>query len=199
MRPFRFATTIIALLLLSGCSAMQPSDFTGTEPRLVLEEYFEGRTRAWGLFEDRFGTVRRQFVVDIDGTWDGEILTLDERFAFADGETDRRVWRITKTGENTYQGRADDVVGMATGVARGNALNWRYDLDLDVGDRTWRVHFNDWMFLQPSGVLINRARVTKFGLIVGTVTIAFRKEVEQARVEQSVASDGTLSEAVSPN
>jgi len=198
MRPFRFVA-VIALLLVSGCSSMQPSDFTGTEPRLVLEEYFEGWTRAWGLFEDRFGTVRRQFVVDIDGTWDGEMLTLDERFAFADGETDRRVWRITKTGEHTYQGRADDVVGLATGVARGNALNWRYDLDLDVGERTWRVHFNDWMFLQPGGVLINRAQVTKFGLVVGTVTIAFRKDAEDARVEESRAPESALSENVSLN
>ena len=41
-------------------------------------------------------------------------------------------------------------------------LNWRYDMDLKVGEGT-SVHFNDWMFLQEDGVLVNRARVTKLG------------------------------------
>ena len=154
---------------------MKPQDFAETEPRLVVEEYFAGQTRAWGLFEDRFGDLRRQFVVDIEGRWDGRELVLDEHFTYADGEPDPRVWRIVKKDDHTYEGRADDVLGTATGVAYGNALNWRYDMDLKVGDNTWRVRFDDWMFLQPDGVLINRARVSKFGLEIGEVTLVFRK------------------------
>ncbi len=181
MKPMVFAA-LFAVVLLNGCKTMKPSDFQGTTPRLVIEDYFSGRTQAWGIFEDRFGALRRQFTVDIDGTWDGETLVLDEHFEYSDGETDRRVWKITKTGANTYEGRADDVIGVATGEARGNALNWRYDMDLKVGDGSWRVHFNDWMFLQPSGVLLNRARVSKLGLEIGTVTLAFMKtSPERAR------------------
>jgi hypothetical protein len=164
-----------AVFLITGCGTMKPQDFAETEPRLVVEEYFAGQTRAWGLFEDRFGDLRRQFVVDIEGRWDGRELVLDEHFTYADGERDRRVWRIVKKDDHTYEGRADDVLGTATGVAYGNALNWRYDMDLKVGDNTWRVRFDDWMFLQPDGVLINRARVSKFGLEIGEVTLVFRK------------------------
>jgi len=152
---------------------MKPQDFASTEPRLVLEEYFAGRTRAWGLFEDRFGDVRRQFTVDITGTWDGTTLVLDESFLYDDGERDRRVWTITKVGEHAYTGRAADVVGEASGEAYGNALNWKYTLDLKAGERTWRVNFDDWMFLQRDGMLINRARVSKWGIDVGAVTIVF--------------------------
>ena len=166
---------LVGLVMMTGCS-MKPEDFADAEPRLVLEEYFAGQTRAWGVFEDRFGQLRRQFVVDIEGQWDGRVLVLDEHFTYADGETDRRVWRITRIGEHTYEGRADDVVGTASGVAYGNALNWRYDLDLRVGDRTWRVHFDDWMFLQPDGILINRARMSKLGLALGEVTLVFQKQ-----------------------
>ncbi len=155
---------------------MKPTDFAGREPRLILEDYFSGRTRAWGLFEDRSRAVRRQFVVDIDGSWDGTELTLDERFAYADGARERRVWRITKLGDHTYEGRADDVVGVATGVCHGNALNWRYCLRLTVHGRPIRLNFDDWMFLQADDVLINRAAVSKFGLTVGQVTIAFKKQ-----------------------
>lgn len=165
----------LSLVLLSACSTMKPEDFADTRPTLVLEEYFAGHVEAWGIFEDRFGRLRRSFTVQIDGSWDGEELTLDERFCYDDGETDRRVWRIRKLDAHHYQGRADDVVGIAEGRAYGKALNWRYRLDLPIGDRLVRVHFDDWMYLQPGGVLVNRATVSKFGVTLGEVTLFFRR------------------------
>jgi len=176
----RLTIVALALVTLIGCTQMKPTDFKDTTPRLVLEDYFSGETQASGIFEDRFGTLRRQFTVDITGTWDGRELVLDERFLYSDGERDRRVWRIEKTGPNAYAGRAADVIGTARGEAHGNALNWRYDMDLKIGDGTMRVHFNDWMYLQPSGVLLNRARVSKLGIEIGTVTLAFVKKEGKA-------------------
>ncbi len=171
----RLGAALMILTAIGGCTNMKPADFKDAAPRLIIEDYFAGKTRAWGIFEDRFGRLRRQFTVDIDGAWDGRELVLDERFEYADGERDRRVWKIRKTGDHTYEGQADDVIGAARGEAYGNALNWRYDMDLKVGDGTLRVHFNDWMFLQPSGVLLNKATVTKLGLRIGSVTLAFMK------------------------
>ena len=166
---------IFALSVLSGCTNMKPTDFSGTKPVLRIEEYFLGHTRAWGIFEDRFGNLRRQFFVDIDGTWDGQTLVLDEHFTYSDGETDRRIWTIKKINDHRYEGRAADVIGVATGESYGNALNWRYDMDLKVGESTLRVHFNDWMFLQETGVLVNRARVSKFGVEIGEIALFFQK------------------------
>ena len=140
-------------------------------------------------FEDRFGTVRRQFTVEIDGKRDGDAFVLDERFVYSDGERDQRVWRIRKTGPHSYEGRAADIAGTAKGVSFGNALNWHYEMDLKIGDGTWRVRFDDWMFLQPSGVLINRARVSKFGFELGTVTLAFVKPDRVANVSVDSLND----------
>ncbi|MFP5514072.1 MAG: DUF3833 domain-containing protein [Alphaproteobacteria bacterium] len=155
---------------------MRVEDFAGTGPELRIEQYFAGRTRAWGLFEDRFGTLRRSFTVVIDGRWDGRELTLDERFLYADGETDRRVWRIARTGEGRYEGSADDVIGKAVGRSAGNALNWTYEMALKVGGGRWRVRFDDWMWLQPGDALINRANVYRWGLWIGTVSLFFLPE-----------------------
>jgi hypothetical protein len=168
---------ILALIvfLLSGCSEMRLSDYENTTPRFVPEEYFLGTTKAWGFFQDRFGTIRREFVVDIEGSMDGDTLVLDERFLYADGERQTRVWRIRKLSDGTYQGEADDVVGLATGRAVGRAMNWRYDFDLPVGGSTWRVQFDDWMLLQDEEVMLNRTSITKFGLELGTVVIFFSK------------------------
>lgn len=185
----RLGLLLMSLIVLYGCASMKPTDFKDTEPKLVIEEYFAGKTQAWGIFEDRFGKLRRQFTVEIWGSWDGRELVLDEHFRYSDGERDRRVWRIAKLGDHAYEGRADDVIGSASGAAFGNALNWRYDMDLKVGDGTLRVHFNDWMFLQPNGVLINRARVSKFGIEIGEVTLFFTKADRLGAARSDAISD----------
>lgn len=77
----KIPTTIVlaVAVLLSGCSAsMKPEDFANRQPRFVIEDYFTGKTKAWGIFEDRFGNLKREFVVDITGSWDGKQLILDE-------------------------------------------------------------------------------------------------------------------------
>jgi hypothetical protein len=154
---------------------MRVEEFADKQPRFVLEEYFAGETKAWGIVRDRFGTVRRQFTVDMTGVWDGEVLTLDEHFIYDDGETDRRTWTVRKIDEHRYEGTAADVIGKATGGAYGNALNWSYTLDLPIGGRTWHIAFDDWMFLQPDGVLINRADMSKFGIRLGEIVLFFQK------------------------
>lgn len=166
---------LMSFFVLTGCSAMNIDDFSNREPRLVLEDYFQGKTYAWGMFEDRFGEVRRQFKVEIDGRWDpaSRTLTLDEYFLYDDGERDKRTWVITKHDDNRYTGTFAEVVGEAEGQVRGNALNWVYTMDLKVGDGSWRVKFDDWMFLQPDGVMINKATVKKWGFELGQVTLFF--------------------------
>jgi len=154
---------------------MKPEDFAGCRPPLVIDDYFAGETRAWGLFQDRFGRLRRQFTVDITGRHEAGLLLLDERFRYDDGSRERRVWCIRRLDEHHWEGRADDVCGVAQGAGYGNALNWRYRLRLKVGGSEWRVRFDDWMFLQPGGVLVNRARLSKWGIELGTVSIAFMK------------------------
>ncbi len=166
---------------------MKIEDFAGREPELNLETYFAGRTRAWGLFEDRFANLRREFTVDIEGKWDGELLVLDERFVYADGETDRRVWHLTKTGAGRWEGRTEEAIGVAQGRAAGNAFNFRYDINLKMGSGRMAVHFNDWLYLQPDGMLLNRAYVTKWGIDVGSVTLAFRKVDAEASAASKAA------------
>lgn len=179
MRAWLMAVTCFASLLVSGCSSMNIETYRQQTPALSIESYFLGKTWAWGMFEDRFGKVRRSFTVEITGQWEQDQLVLDEHFVYNDGEKDQRIWRITPLGNGQYEGVADDILGKAVGQTAGNALNWQYDMLLPVGERTWRVHFNDWMFLQPNQVLINKANVTKWGIHLGTVTLFFSKQAPE--------------------
>tara|TARA_A100001011_G_C14178363_1_gene785659 strand:+ start:133 stop:603 length:471 start_codon:yes stop_codon:yes gene_type:complete len=154
---------------------MNIEKFKGSQPIFSLEDYFEGKTEAWGMFHDRFGNLKRTFKVDITGTLESDTLTLDEKFLYDDGEQDSRVWTIKILGNKQYTGTASDVVGEAKGISEGNALNWKYKLNLKVGDGTILVDFDDWMFLQDRNILMNRAEVKKWGLNIGVVSITFLK------------------------
>jgi Protein of unknown function (DUF3833) len=166
---------LAALALVAGCSTLEPQAYRDERPALDLFRYFDGTIDAWGQFEDRSGKVVKRFEVLIRGTVLGDQLTLEEDFSYSDGTRERRVWTITRTGDGAYRGTAADVVGEAEGRSAGNALNWRYTLALEVDGRTWHVSFDDWMFLHEGGVLLNRAVMSKFGIRLGEVFIAFRR------------------------
>lgn len=184
MTRFVYLFFALSIVLVSGCSSMKPQDFADGRPTLDLFSYFDGETHAWGYFEDRFGKVRRQFNVSITGTVEGDILTLDEDFLYADGETDNRVWTIRKMDGNIYVGTADDIVGQAHGISSGNALNWTYQMDLPINGSKWRVTFDDWLLLQDGNVLLNRAAVTKWGFELGRVSLFFMKAQDAGQLAE---------------
>jgi len=165
-----------ASLTLAACaSAPTPADYASESPKLDLRDYFNGPLTGYGLFTDRSGKVVRRFTVKMTGTWSGSDGVLDEDFTYSDGTKEKRVWRLTDRGNGRYVGRADDVVGEAAGSAAGNALNWRYTLALKVDERVLNVQFDDWMYLMDERVMLNRAAMSKFGIYLGEVTLAFTK------------------------
>ncbi|MGI9316076.1 MAG: DUF3833 domain-containing protein [bacterium] len=189
---YRYIFLIIVVMVGGGCTKMKIEEFDNTQPLLVLEEYFVGKTKAWGMFEDRFGRIQRQFVVDITGKWEGNTLTLREDFIYSDGETETRIWVLNKTGATTYEGTTDNVIGVAKGTINGNAFNWVYDFNLKVEDSIWKVKFDDWMILQPDGVLLNKATITRWGIKLGTVYISFSKPAEKAAVMRPAETELSL-------
>ncbi|MEM1346526.1 MAG: DUF3833 domain-containing protein [Pseudomonadota bacterium] len=162
---------------LAGCDGKpELADQLGQGPELELERFLDGRLTAHGVFQDRFGNLRRSFVVEALGEWDGETLTLTEDFVYEDGSTEQRIWRLYKTGEETWAGTAEGVVGEAVGEEAGNAFNWRYTIDLQTPDGPLRASFDDWIWALDDRVLVNRAYVSKFGVEIGQLSIFFRRE-----------------------
>ena len=179
------------VLLLAGCGGMRIEDYEGRTPRFVPEEWFAGRTVASGFFAGRFNGLHRPFTVDIDGRVEDGALILDERFRYADGEVDRRVWTLRQTAPGRYEGTAADVIGTATGRTAGNAFHWSYVLALEVDGRTWHLDVEDWMWLQEDGTLLNKATFSKFGIRVGEVFLAFRKAGAAGALEEPGALGGS--------
>jgi hypothetical protein len=167
--------TAAAALALNGCASNNIETYKAEKPELDLRSYFNGALDAYGIFTDRSGQVVKRFSVVMQCTWTGDDGVLDEAFTYSDGSTQRRVWRLKKLPDGRYTGQADDVVGSALGQARGNALNWRYTLALPVSGRVYEVQFDDWMYLMTPTVMLNKARMSKFGFFLGEVTLSFTR------------------------
>ena len=161
---------------LVSCGSVKVDDYASEQPKLDLLAFFDRPVQAWGMFQDRSGRVIKRFHVDINSYREGDRLILDERFVYSDGTTQRRVWTLTPDGEDRWLGTADDVIGTAVGELAGNALRWRYELNLPVDDTSYVVTFDDWMYLMDEDTLINRSSMLKFGVELGQVTLFFRRQ-----------------------
>ena len=183
-RLFRFVFATVPALMLSaalvtGCAGPQVADYAAEQPVLDLRQYFNGTLDAYGLFTDRSGKVVKRFTVVMHCSWSGppgaETGVLDENFTYSDGTQDRRVWTLKRQPDGRYTGTAGDVLGEAAGQEKGNAFRWGYTLKLPVDGRIIEVQFDDWMYLMNDKVMLNKAKMSKFGFGLGEVTLSFVK------------------------
>ena len=175
-RCLLLASLLIATTLgLGGCASQSIETYANEKPTLDLATYFNGTLDAYGVFTDRSGSVVKRFTVVMVCNWEGDKGTLDEDFSYSDGSKQKRVWHLTKLGNGRFTGRADDVVGEASGESRGNTFHWNYTLSLPVDGKVYEVQFDDWMYLMGDKVMLNKAGMGKFGIRLGEVTLSFFK------------------------
>ncbi len=161
--------------LLFDLAAQGVGDYAAETPVLDLRDYLNGPLVASGLFIGLSGRADRRFTVDMVGRWNGNQGTLDEQFRFSDGETGERCWALRFTDDRTFVATAHDVVGMARGAQTGSAATMRYRLKVPRAQGEIVVSMEDWFYLVEDGTLINRTRMSKFGIKVGELVVSFRK------------------------
>lgn len=176
MTFLRTITLIGVVIMLSSCTGNTLDYYKDMTPKADIKEYFNGPIKAWGIVQDWCGRVVSQFDIDMVGKWDGDNGTLTEKFTYYDGKKQERIWTIKKLPDGTYEGTAADILDKATGAVSGNAARWNYVMDLPVGNTTYRIRFDDWMWQMNDGVLINRSYLKKFGITVTELTIFMQKQ-----------------------
>ena len=160
---------------LTGCANPSMKNVVSKETPLELLEYFDGKTMAWGLVVDRFGNLQRTFKVKLIGKRDEKKLLLKEYFTYNDGEREYREWIITKTKTGSYEGKSKDTIGIAKGKKIGNTVRMVYDTTISIGETDLRVSFDDRFVKSDKKVVINRAKILKWGIKIADVTIFFSK------------------------
>ena len=138
-------------------------------------KFFAGAFQAQGIFVDRFGQVQKRFVIDISCEAEDKQTTLHEEFTYDDGEKECRSWTIVKQDENVYTAHTYDLVGKGVGHVKGAVFKLKYDFLLTLYGRKVKVRFDDVMVKQTESTILNRAKVSKFGLVLGESFITFSR------------------------
>jgi hypothetical protein len=176
MKSLKLTAILGALIMLSSCNDTSLEYYEQTTPKADIREYFSGPIKAWGIVQDWRGRVVNRFDIQMVGTWEGDTGTLTEHFTYYDGKKQQRIWTIKKLADGSYEGTAADIIDKATGQTSGSAARWSYVMDLPVDDTTYRIRFDDWMWVMNDGVLINRSYLKKFGITVSELTIFMQKQ-----------------------
>ncbi|GGD13812.1 DUF3833 family protein [Aquisalinus flavus] len=181
MSAFRIlAAMALATVATTACAGRPavPLDKAAIQP-FVVERDLAGKTVGEGSFSAINGT-NRSFTAYLDGSWDGDTLTLVEDFEYDDGEIDKKIWRLTKLENGEYSGTREDVVGTARGFMDGDAFRLEYTVVLpsEDGGKGMTVKFRDVLVRQSDGVIINEATVGKWGFRVGKVDLTITPVTE---------------------
>jgi hypothetical protein len=108
---------------------------------------------------------------------------LAEKFYFDDGEISYRNWQLLKQQDGSYQGTAEDVIGIGIGKHQGFAFQFRYELALQIGEDNYQVSMDDWMYQLDESRVMNKTSMSKFGVKVAEITLFFDKENSQKQCQ----------------
>ena len=163
-------------ILIAGCNSMNVRDYQAEQPAMDMLSYFSGEVRASGIVQDRSGKVIRRFTLSMHGVPqpDGS-LAIHEELSYLGGGQQTRDWSVKRLDEHHVAATANGIIGVAKGEQYGNALHLVYVLEDDSSGSKWRFPVDDWFFLQPDGVVINRSYGSKWGLHVFDVITSFQK------------------------
>lgn len=166
---------LATVLVLTGCGSTSVEQYADQKPALDIREYLKGDLEAWGTVINMDGSAEPQFYVKMKGSWQGNKGTLEEEFAYSNGEKKHRVWTFNVADDHHFTGTAPDVVGVGEGKQFGNAVNMQYVLTVPRGDSSIDLSIDDWLYRIDDKHVINRTEMRKFGIKVGELVIAFRK------------------------
>lgn len=146
-----------------------------TQEQFVLEDFFAGHTIAHAEFAAING-LRRSFQIDITSVWESDTLSLHEKFAFEDGETDQKIWQFEKVADGKYVANREDLLRPVEATIHNGTLRYSYKLFLNPTQKKNVVRFRDRITIVDERTLINKALVFKYGIPVGKVSGIFLKQ-----------------------
>jgi len=163
--------------MVSSCASNDMQIYSEEQPKMDVREYFSGSIKGWGFVQDWRGRVVRRFDIDMLGTWQGDTGKLEESFRYYDGETQERVWTLTRVSDSEFFGEASDVTGFNYGRMSGNMLHMNYQLEVPYKESSIKLTLDDRLWHLNEGVVINKTKMKKFGLTVGHLTVFMKKEI----------------------
>lgn len=168
----------LAVLSLGAC-ATRPAVPTAPGAPITLVSAFEGRRTGRGHFRVWLTGDERRFTATLNGRVTGRpgdrTLTVVEDFAYDDGQKDRLTWVFHETGTGRWTGRREDTVGEATVVEDSGLIRLSYTADFKSPSGVTRLGFEDILYADADGSIVNDAVVTRAGVAVASIRFLIRR------------------------
>lgn len=165
------------MAILSSCNSLKVNVYENEKPAFDFFKFFEGNVTADGFFQDRGGFIVKRMHVEMKGRMEGDLLIVDEDFTYSDGTKDQRTWKFKKSSDGrVIDASAPDVKEVNTVEVAGNAFHMNYVLNLKVGSSTYEVRMDDWMYRMNDTLIINKTKMSKFGVSLGEITLTIQKK-----------------------
>lgn len=165
---------LAARRLFFSFAAQRIEDYAGTGPEIDIRRHLSGRMLSEGVIYGPDGRVASRFVAEMTGTWDGDTGRLSERFRYAGGAVQDRLWRLSVAADGSFTAEADDIIGTARGRQAGAAAALSYRIRLPEAAGGHVLHASDWLYLMENGTIINRSEMRKFGVKVAELVATIR-------------------------
>ena len=102
-------------------------------------------------------------------------LTVVEDFLYDDGQKDRLTWVFREQGPGRWTGKREDTVGEAVVIEEDGLIRLSYTADFRSPSGVNRLGFNDILYSDPGGSIINDAVVSRAGIPVASVRFVIRR------------------------
>ncbi len=168
----RLLMAFSALYFLAACASI-PSG-TPDDTSFDITDYFSSQVIGHGVIE-RGAKVLGRFDMVVETQQEDGTLLLDETFYFDGREPFNRVWRLTRQVPGVWIGTADNVQGTTTIKIIEGTVYMNYVASFPFKDGMIDLRFNQQLIEMKGGKVLNRSRLSKFGIPVSTVTVIFDK------------------------
>ena len=165
---------------LAAFGAQRPQDYATQGPVFDLRHHLNGPLTMEGVIYGPTGRVVSRFHADAMGSWAAETGTLTEVFSYDSGTRQSREWALRLHPDGRIDATAPDVIGTGKGRVSGNALMLRYRIRLPPEAGAHILSVTDWMYLTPTGEILNRSQFRKFGLLVAELIANVRPATAEA-------------------
>lgn len=159
--------------------AQTAADYAEIKPLIDLRQHLNGPIKCDGVIYGPTGRVSSRFTADFDAKWDGNKGIMREHFEYDSGTSQDREWRLELGNDGSIKAEADDLVGPGSGKQSGSAVQLNYKIRLPESAGGHVLTVVDWMYLTPSGTIVNRSQFRKFGIKVAEL-VATMQKVEEA-------------------
>jgi hypothetical protein len=182
VKMFKYILTYLVLLVGSlyvynNYIQVQPSVYQGTTPIFDFKSYFIGEFQGVGISQDWRGKVISRFEINTAGSWDdtkGEVIqVIQDDNKNEDGI--ERIWKFKQINEHIYQGREDNVIGVAKLEQYGNMVNIKYKRSYNFLGMDWEMEVTNKMYMIDANRVISETLVSKLGIPYFTRIIIYQK------------------------